>query len=175
MIDVKFSSQISKDKKSDNVCILIETRPHFQMQNRACRLTASLQPSKTGQLLWPQAKGSKVIGQTSATTMTQTVWHNRPVQIYSTHVWKNSTSPFCSACLTSGFNGWLWSCGPNKEQKNTKQAPMIFSSSLKRQPLFDQQPESCESANIKAQHQQNEQMWDNMHVWLTYLKSQAIW
>ncbi len=43
--NVKFRSQKSKDKKSDNICILIETCQHFQMQNRACCLTGSLQPS----------------------------------------------------------------------------------------------------------------------------------
>jgi len=45
MREVKFSSQRSKDKKSDNVCILIETCRQFQMQNRAFRLTVSLPPA----------------------------------------------------------------------------------------------------------------------------------
>lgn len=37
-----------------------------------------------------------------------------------------------------------------KNKRSTKQVAMIFSSSLKRRLLFDQQPESCESANVNG-------------------------
>lgn len=63
---------------------------------------------------------------------------------------------FLLCLLNFGFQ-WLivehWA-----KQRTLNQWQLFFSSSLKRQPLFDQQPESCESAKIEAQHQQNEQM-----------------